>query len=153
VVGGQHHHDGVRIAGGDQADAECDGGSGVAFGGFREDIAGREHGGVFADGIHLQRIGENQDVLQWDQTIKAADGLLEEGAGTKQIEELFGTGIAAQRPETRAGPTGKNQGIGFVGMGHCGGKRGGTQGRREAGICRGCLESRTGHLGLRRVPL
>ena len=109
---GQHHHDRLRIPGGDQADAEGDGGRGVALGGLGEDVFRREHGGERADGILLQGIGENQDVFQRNQPVEAADGLLQQRSVAEKIEELFGLVIAAERPEAGAGASGEDQGVG-----------------------------------------
>ena len=57
LVGGEDGHGGVGIACGDESDAESDGGSGIAFGGFGEDVFGRECGRDFANGFFLERVG------------------------------------------------------------------------------------------------
>ena len=92
LVGGQDHHDGVRIARGDEADAEGDGGGGVAFRGLGENVFRREHGGVFAHGVRLQFVGEDEDVFERDEAVEAADGVFEQGAVAEQIEQLFRAG-------------------------------------------------------------
>ena len=81
-------------------------------------LSGGQHGGGIAHGIELLGVGEDEDVFEWDEAVEAADGLFEQGAGAEQIEQLFGAGVAAQRPEAGAGTTGKNQGKGVFRCGH-----------------------------------
>ena len=57
LVGGKDGHSGVGIACGDESDAESNGGSGVAFGGFGKDVFGGEFGRDFANGFFLERVG------------------------------------------------------------------------------------------------
>lgn len=102
LVGGEDHHDGLGIAGGDDADAEGDGGCGVAFGGLGDDVIGGEHGGELANGGGLFLVGEDEDVFGGDEAVEAVDGLDEEGAVVEKIEQLFGFVIAAEWPEAGA---------------------------------------------------
>lgn len=112
LVGGENHHDGLWVARGDDADAECDGGGGIAFCGLCEDIFMREHGGDFPHGIDLEGVCEDEDVFDRDEALEAADGLGKEGACAEEIEELLGLVIAAKRPEAGAGAAGEDEGVG-----------------------------------------
>ena len=57
LVRGQDGHGGVGITCGDESDAESDGGSGIAFGGFGENVFGGEFGRDFANRFFLERVG------------------------------------------------------------------------------------------------
>lgn len=85
LIGWQHQHGGIGIAGGDQSDAERDRRGGVAFGGFGENVFGGEHGGHFTDGGFLLGVGEDEDVFPWDETIEALDGLFEKCVGSEEV--------------------------------------------------------------------
>ena len=76
---------------------------------------------VFAHGVHLQGVGEDEDVFQRNEAVEAADRLLEQGAVAEEVEQLLGAGVAAQRPEAGAGAAGENQGVGVFGDGHLAG--------------------------------
>ena len=102
LIGGENHHDSLGIAGGDDADAEGDGGCGIAFGWFRDDVLGGEHGGELANGGDLFFVGENEDILDRNETVESIDGLGEKGAAVEQVEQLFRFVIAAEGPEARA---------------------------------------------------
>ncbi|MFM2243457.1 MAG: hypothetical protein RLZ97_2313, partial [Verrucomicrobiota bacterium] len=114
LVGGQDHHGGIRIAGGDEADAEGDGGGGIAFGGLGENVSGGQHGGDLADGIDLFVVGEDEDVFEGDEAFEAFDRLLEERIGAEEVEELLRFRIAAEGPEAGAGTAGENECVGGV---------------------------------------
>lgn len=114
LVCGEDHHDGVRAAGGDPADAEGDGWGGVAFGWFRDDVVcgdavAHEH----ADGSDLFLVGEDEGIFRGDEAFEALDGLFEERVVTEELEELFGAGVAAERPETAAASACENDSVGF----------------------------------------
>ncbi len=102
LIGGENHHDSLGIAGGDDTDAEGDGGCGIAFGWFRDDVLGGEHGGELANGGDLFFVGENEDILDRNETVESIDGLSEKGAAVEQVEQLFRFVIAAEGPEARA---------------------------------------------------
>ena len=121
LIGWQDHHHGVWIAGGDEADAEGDCRSGVAFGGFGEDVLFGQHGGCGPHGIQLFFVGEDEDIFEWHQAVEAADGLFEEGAVAKEVEKLFGQGVSAEWPEAGSGATGEDEGVGVLWDWHDGG--------------------------------
>ena len=76
LIGGEDGHGGLGVTGGDEADAEGDGGGGVTFGRLGEDVLGGELGGDFADFFFLEGVGEDEDVFERDEAIEAVDGLL-----------------------------------------------------------------------------
>ena len=80
LIGGEDHHRCLGIACGDESDAECDGGGGVAFGGFGKDVFGRKFGGDFADFFDLQLVCEDEDVFRRDKAVETRDGLVQQGA-------------------------------------------------------------------------
>lgn len=132
LVGGEDHHDGVGVAGGNESDAEGNGGCGIAFGGLGEDIFGGEFFGDGADGIELEGVGEDEDVFRGDEAFEAVDGLFEECSGAEEVEELFGFVVATEGPEAGAGSTGENEGVGVLGSWH-GGRRVAVCGGGESG--------------------
>lgn len=110
----EDHHDGVRAAGGDPADAEGDGWGGVAFSGFCDDVVGGDAvAEKHADGDGLFLVGEDEDVFGSDDALEALDGLFEERVVSEEFEELFGAGVAAERPETAAASACENNSVGF----------------------------------------
>lgn len=102
LIGREDHHDSLRIAGGDDADAKGYGGCGVALGGLGNDVFGGEHGGELAHGGDLFFVGEDEDVLNGDEAVESINGLGEEGAAVEEVEKLFRFMIAAERPEAGA---------------------------------------------------
>lgn len=118
LVGGQHHHDGLRVTCGDETHAEGDSRRGIAFRGLGDDIGGGDLRRYLAHGSDLFFIGENENVFHGNQTVEAGDGLRQQGAGAEKVEQLFRFVIAAERPEARAGTTGEDQGVGMGKIGH-----------------------------------
>ena len=118
LIGGEHDHEGVGIPRGDESDTEGDGGRGVALGGLRENVLGRQHAGDLADRGFLLGIGQDQDVLPRDQAVEPADGLLQQGLLAEELEKLLGPGIPAEGPEAGAGAAGEDEGVGGGRGGH-----------------------------------
>ena len=56
----------------------------------------------------LKCVGENENVLGWDEALQTFDGLVEQGGVVKKIEKLLRFGITAQGPKASAASTGKN---------------------------------------------
>ena len=114
LVGRKHQHYRIGIFCGDEPDAKSDRRSRVAFGRLGKHIGRRQHRCGRAHCIDLLFIGEHEDLLDRHQAIEATDGLLEQRAGSEEIEQLLGPGVATQGPEARAGSAGKDQRIGVV---------------------------------------
>ena len=47
----------------------------------------------------LEGVGENQDVLAWNESVETLQGLVEEGGGSEEVEQLLRLGVSAERPE------------------------------------------------------
>jgi len=77
LIRGEHSHGGIWVTSGDEADAEGNSGGGVALCGLGEDVSGRKHVGDFADFFFLKGVGEDEDVLAWDEALETGDGLVE----------------------------------------------------------------------------
>ena len=114
LVGGEDGHGGVGIPGGDEADAEGDGGCGVAFGRLGEDVPGGEHMGNFADLFLLEGVGKDQDVFDRDESLKSGNGLVEQRGVIEEIQKLLRFGISAERPEAGSAASSENQGVVFA---------------------------------------
>lgn len=118
LVCGQDHHDGVGIAGRDEADSEGNSGSGIPLRWLCKDVIRGQHRGILADCFSLQLIGQDEDVFQRDKALEALDGLLEKGAGAEEIEQLFRPRISAEWPEAGAGAAGEDEGVSIIGRRH-----------------------------------
>ncbi len=67
--------------------------------------------GDLADFLLLKRVGDDDDVLEGDESFETGDCLIEEGGFVEKVQKLLGLGISAQGPEAGAAATGKNQGV------------------------------------------
>lgn len=111
LIGGEDGHGRVGVTRGDESDPESDGGGGVAFRRFGEDVSGWEHVGHFADFLFLEGVCEDEDVFGGNEALEAGDGLIEEGGVVEEVEQLLRFGVAAERPETGSASSGENKGI------------------------------------------
>lgn len=106
VVGGEDGHDTGGGAAADECGAEGDGGGGIAAHGFGDEVFAGDFGELFLDFLELGLVGDDEDILGWDEGEDAIDGLLEEGFFTEEAYELFGGGFAADGPEAFAASAG-----------------------------------------------
>ena len=109
LVGGENHHGGFGISSRDEPDSKGDCWGGVALGWFSKDVFGWKHGGDFARLLGLNRVGENEDVFVWNESLKAGDCLFEERSVSEEVEELLRLAIAREGPEAGSGATSKNE--------------------------------------------
>ena len=113
LVGRQDQHDSIDITGGHPANAEGDGGGGVAFGGFAEDVFSRQ--GIAENGADfdfLFPVGEDEDIFPGDQAVEPVHGLFEQGLAAKELQQLFGPGVTTEGPEASAAASSKNDSVG-----------------------------------------
>ena len=111
LIGGQDQHGGLRVPRRHQADPEGNRRPGVAPGGFCEDILGGQGGGQLAHGFFLEGVGEDENVLTGDQSLKAIEGLVEQRIGSEEIEELLWFCVSAEGPEAGAAAARQDHGI------------------------------------------
>ena len=120
MIGGEDDHGGAWGASGDPAGGEGDGGRGVAFCGFGDDIFWGDLWAEGADAGFLVGVGEDEDLLWRDEAIEAPDGGFEEGFFGEEGEELFGAGFTTEGPEAFAATAGEDENEERMGMGHLG---------------------------------
>jgi hypothetical protein len=82
----KHQHHRVGIFRGDESDAKSDRRCGVTFGRLGKHIGRRQHRCGRTHGIDLLLIGEHEDLLDRHQAIEATNGLLEQRAGSEEVE-------------------------------------------------------------------
>ncbi len=109
MVGREHDHRCLRVAARHEPDRQGDGGGGVAFGRFGDDILRGQRDGRGAHGRFLILIGENEHALRRDEAGEAPDGFLEQRLVGKQLEKLLGPGAAAEGPEAFAAAAGEDE--------------------------------------------
>ena len=109
MVGWEHDHGGGAVASGDEAHAEGDGGGGVAFIGFGDDVFVGESGDDASHGGFLLLIGEDEDILAGHETVETCDRVFEQCVFGKKVEQLLGSGTSAERPEAFSASPSKNQ--------------------------------------------
>lgn len=99
VVGWEDGHDTLFGASTDEGCAEGDGGAGIAAARFGDDVTFGKLRELSADGCGLDLIGDDDHVFGRDDGEHAIDGLLEEGSGAEQGDELFWGAFTADGPE------------------------------------------------------
>jgi hypothetical protein len=99
VIGREECHEGVRLERARDRGGKGGGGSGVALGRFGDDVLPRQEGEGGDRGLQLNLVGENEDPLGGDDSLKPAGGLLEQGLVAEKLDQMLRCGGAADGPE------------------------------------------------------
>lgn len=103
LVGGDNCNSGIGVEFGEDGSGEADSACGVSDDGFSNNIAERQTGDGFADGIGVAGIGQDNDVSCVKEGRQAFEAKSQEGATFKELEDLFRTFSAAEGPQPFTG--------------------------------------------------
>ncbi len=107
VVGGRDNKVGFRVQGGQLESRVGHAGAGVVAAGFADDLIVGQFRYLRPDQVAVSGIGDHENVFRRTNGQKPLEGEPQQAlAHAEHIEELFGTGFAAARPETAADATG-----------------------------------------------
>jgi hypothetical protein len=129
MISRENDHRGCMIASHDPTSAERDCGSGVAFGGFSDDVFFWETPKQFANGAFLFGVRQDQSAVDWNKAFKARQGFFEQSLFGNEPQQLFRARASTQRPKAFTAAAGEDKRV--YRIGHVAEKVGGSSGFRK----------------------